>query len=247
MGGGALGGWGALIQRGTQWADRGADWATSMMARSRYASQVRHLRRREYQDMMFSMKEAGLNPILAAGGTPGHSAAMMAGGNPSAGPGVDVSGAITKGMSAEAAERQAGAAERGVRVHEVKTPYEVQNMVMDAHQKAQDIGYTSASTAKTLAETNLAFEQSGEAAMRKALLQRQAEKEGASAAKLREELFNVGGDPRNWFGRMMNSARGMSENTWSGLGEGLYNALPSSPNKTVNPNAGKPGVGYRGR
>ncbi|WNK13636.1 MAG: DNA pilot protein [Microvirus sp.] len=29
-------------------------------------------RRLEYQDMMFSMKQAGLNPILASGATPGH-------------------------------------------------------------------------------------------------------------------------------------------------------------------------------
>lgn len=73
---GGFGGWGALIQRGQQWADRGVDWAIYKMKRDDYASQVRHLRRREYQDMMFSMKAAGLNPILASGAQPGHSAAF---------------------------------------------------------------------------------------------------------------------------------------------------------------------------
>jgi len=44
---------------------------------SMYRKQVRYLRRREYQDMMYSMRKAGLNPILAAGATPGHSAAYQ--------------------------------------------------------------------------------------------------------------------------------------------------------------------------
>jgi len=38
---------------------------------------TRKLRRREYQDMVHSMKAAGLNPILATGATPGHSAVSM--------------------------------------------------------------------------------------------------------------------------------------------------------------------------
>lgn len=70
-------GWiGGLIQRGQQWADRGVGWALYRKQRNDYAQQVRHLRRREYQDMMFSMKAAGLNPILASGAQPGHSAAF---------------------------------------------------------------------------------------------------------------------------------------------------------------------------
>jgi len=77
---GGFGAWGALIQRGQQWADRGIDWAIYKKQRGDYASQVRHLRRREYQDMMFSMKQAGLNPILASGAQPGHSAAFSGAG-----------------------------------------------------------------------------------------------------------------------------------------------------------------------
>ena len=54
------------------------NWGFFQKARNQYASQVRHLRRREYQDMVFSMKQAGLNPMLATGATPGHSAAYSA-------------------------------------------------------------------------------------------------------------------------------------------------------------------------
>lgn len=65
-------------------ASAGMNFAIGNMNRQRYASQVRHLRRREYQDMVFSMKKAGLNPMLASGATPGHSAGMMT--NAPAGP-----------------------------------------------------------------------------------------------------------------------------------------------------------------
>jgi len=71
--------WGAfanLIPQLPDFAGAGMNFAIGNMNRSRYASQVRHLRRREYQDMMYSMKAAGLNPMLASGATPGHSAAF---------------------------------------------------------------------------------------------------------------------------------------------------------------------------
>lgn len=46
------------------------------IAQQDYAEQVRHLRRREYQDMVYSMTKAGLNPMLATGATPGHATPM---------------------------------------------------------------------------------------------------------------------------------------------------------------------------
>lgn len=39
--------------------------------KGQYRLQIK-ARRAEYQDMMYSMKQAGLNPILASGATPGH-------------------------------------------------------------------------------------------------------------------------------------------------------------------------------
>lgn len=105
-------GWiGALIQRGQQWADKGVGWAIYNKQRNQYASQVRHLRRREYQDMMFSMKQAGLNPILAAGATPGHSAAYMGRGIDEGSGAPDGAQAVNQGMSAMAAKSQADTAE----------------------------------------------------------------------------------------------------------------------------------------
>lgn len=53
------------------------NWALANKAADQQKSAIRHLRRREYKDMVFSLKQAGLNPILATGATPGHSAAAM--------------------------------------------------------------------------------------------------------------------------------------------------------------------------
>lgn len=68
-------------------------WALGNKSANRYKSAVRHLRRREYQDMMFSMRKAGLNPILASGASPGH-AQPMANSAPAA---ADLAGAFSKG------------------------------------------------------------------------------------------------------------------------------------------------------
>lgn len=76
---------------------------------NRYAAKVRHLRRREYQDMVFSMKQAGLNPMLASGATPGHSAPSVAP-TPNMSSG-GIGSAYAAGKHAEASNRQAGVAE----------------------------------------------------------------------------------------------------------------------------------------
>lgn len=55
----------------------GSDYASMLLS----AETQRDLRRSQYQDQMHSMKEAGLNPILAYGGSPGSgSAPQMRGG-----------------------------------------------------------------------------------------------------------------------------------------------------------------------
>lgn len=72
-----------------------------------YEKQVRELRRSEYQDMVHSLKQAGLNPMLAMGATPGHSAAfMMQQGN------ANLGSTLAGLNSADAAGRQAGVAEK---------------------------------------------------------------------------------------------------------------------------------------
>lgn len=223
---GGLGAWGALIQRGTQWADRGVDWAIYRKQRGDYASQVRHLRRREYQDMMYSMKAAGLNPILAAGASPGHSAAMMGHGVP-AGSGVDVASAVSATAKADAAERQAGASERDVRVKEVKAPSEVGLNVINRFGIAQQLEQTAAMTAKIKADTELSLQESGTAATRRALMIAQAKQAGWSAKDLEEGINTKRGDPRNIVGRMATSARETDEQLggWTGLGKSIAGSI----------------------
>lgn len=104
----SFGAWAGMLGAGAAGAGGGfgsalMNWGLANKSANRYKSSVRHLRRREYQDMMFSMKKAGLNPILAYGGTPGHSASQMV-----QAPNIDITGNATKGISTanEAAQVQ---------------------------------------------------------------------------------------------------------------------------------------------
>jgi len=100
----------SLIPQLPDFAGGGMNYGIFRKMRDDYASQVRHLRRREYQDMVFSMKEAGLNPMLAVGATPGHSAGMMSGGVASGAPG-GVGTAVAANKQANTAE-ETGKSER---------------------------------------------------------------------------------------------------------------------------------------
>lgn len=247
-----MGGFGFLnlIPKLPDFAGAGLNYGVWRAQQKNYASQVRHLRRREYQDMMFSMKQAGLNPILAAGATPGHSAAMMGhGGMQNEGAGVG--SAVAANESARASNRQAGVAE-------VKAPAEVAKLTTGRFLDAAQIGrivlenaYTAESTRKVKAETDLALQESGTAAVKRYLMMRQAEKEGASARDIAAHVAVNTGDPRAIAGRMISSAQEADRQMggWSGLadkiGDTIWNATKGNPK--VNPNAGKPGVGRRAR
>jgi hypothetical protein len=201
-----------LIPSLPDFAGAGMNWAIGSMARNRYASQVRHLRRREYQDMMFSMKKAGLNPMLASGATPGHSAAYSGGYS-----GIGSSSSAGLG-TAVAANRQAGAAERGVAVKETLAPSEVglramqkYNIASEIQQRSLTNDLTQAQTEKTRREAQLALEQSGLALTQKLLNQRNAEKAGYSSQQLRllndqiEKGYNL--TPLNTLGSVSRDTR----------------------------------------
>lgn len=96
-------------------------WGLANKSANRYKSSVRHLRRREYQDMMFSMKKAGLNPMLASGATPGHSASQMV-----QAPHFDLSGAGTNASNAMSLADQAKSKSRETKIKEDKKPAEVE-------------------------------------------------------------------------------------------------------------------------
>lgn len=74
-------------------------------ARKNQIHDIRTLRRREYQDLVHSLKEAGLNPLLAVGASPGHASAQMLP------PNLGASGSSGGVGSAVAANRSAGVAE----------------------------------------------------------------------------------------------------------------------------------------
>lgn len=61
---------------------KGIDFGASVGAAQLNYEMTRKLRQKQYQDMMFSMREAGLNPVLAAGASPGSSATQPIGSGP---------------------------------------------------------------------------------------------------------------------------------------------------------------------
>lgn len=71
-----MGGWAALAQIGGGMISKGLDFGLGLAASKMQAKTQRQLRREEYQDQVHSMKQAGLNPMLAAGIAPGHSSAQ---------------------------------------------------------------------------------------------------------------------------------------------------------------------------
>jgi len=87
---------------GTSLFGKAVDFGFGAASNAMYEKQVRELRRTAYQDMMHSMKAAGLNPVLAAGASPGGaSAAQIATGM------TDAAGAIANVSTAKAAQEQA--------------------------------------------------------------------------------------------------------------------------------------------
>jgi len=78
---------GAGIGLGTQfagnvldWGFRGltsGNWGGTSKERKNQIHDIRTLRRKEYQDMVHSLRQAGLNPILAVGASPGHATAQQ--------------------------------------------------------------------------------------------------------------------------------------------------------------------------
>jgi len=84
------------------------NWGGTSKERKNQIHDIRTLRRREYQDMVHSLTEAGLNPILAVGATPGHAsayqvAAMSGGGEANR----SIPGAVAANKIAEVAGKKA--------------------------------------------------------------------------------------------------------------------------------------------
>lgn len=147
-------------------------WALGNKSANRYASKVRHLRRREYQDMVFSMKQAGLNPMLATGATPGHSAAQM----------VGVSAPDIAGGAAKLS--QATSTAKDVKRKADTAPYE-RNLLKDQSDLLQTQNVNAVLTGENIsANTAKVAEETVESRTRQDLNKQTAIREGASAKEI---------------------------------------------------------------
>lgn len=149
-------------------------------ARKNYIHDVRKLRRREYQDMVHSLKAAGLNPALAFGASPGHSGAQFAQtqlGSSAGGAGVG---------SAIAANRQAGVAESKagseIDLNTANSMLRGEERLNEVYRRAglmQDVDKNAAWIEQTL-------QQARTSAAQQLLFEAEAKRAGASEAELRE-------------------------------------------------------------
>lgn len=105
---------GALLDRigGSAWDSlwggiTTGNWGGTSKERKNQIHDIRTLRRREYQDMVHSLTQAGLNPVLAVGASPGHATAQQVQTQLASHGGLGTAGI----SSAKAQNRQAGVAE----------------------------------------------------------------------------------------------------------------------------------------
>lgn len=155
------------------------NYGFGQLSASRQKSAVRHLRRREYQDMMYSMKAAGLNPMLASGATPGHSA-VSAGATGSSDIGSGMAKGAEAGTSAKKApsEIDVNTAKKGM-IDEEKL-----NEIYGRANILQEYDMTKAD----IAATNQGILESGS---RQSLMHQQSIQAGASAKELRAKELNL--------------------------------------------------------
>lgn len=231
MGGMNWGAWGADLGRGfldrlgssmidSLWGGiTSGNWGGTSKERKNQIHDIRTLRRREYQDMVHSLTEAGLNPVLAVGASPGHASAQQVQQYVAGGGSLGSAGQ----SSASAAHRQAG-------VSESKAPSE--------------IGLNTGKTGLLGAQEQNAFAQLANILMQPDLTQanidkirqdtktgialetlygEQAIKEGASASELRKrvEQYEKFGLPGTSFHSLVSQGIG---NSGKAIGDAISNA-----------------------
>jgi len=209
MGAGMLGGLiGGLAQIAPDYAGMGlnylgtglltGNWGGTSKERKNVITDTRKLRKTAYQDAVYSLTEAGLNPILAAGATPGYNSAHAVAQQQM--PTVSPGGAGT----AMAANRQAG-------VSEGKAPSEI------GRNKA-GAGLAGAQTQSTLLNIPNILQQWDINAATIDNIRAQAKSNTALAGVYQQDAINKGASAREINQRIDQIEKfGLPGQSWEGL------------------------------
>jgi len=199
--------------------------------RKNYITDTRKLRKHQYQDMVYSLTKAGLNPILAVGASPGGTGGATSSNWAGSGHSAGVASAAAAQSGASAAHSAANAAGRQAGVAEQANPARIEEMLSNAGLRRELSGNAVAERANILQRLTLDGAQidqiraTTEAQKALAALHRQtALEKGASASKLAKEtsMYDEYGAPWATWERMLlemlkpqgNSAKSGSAQIW---------------------------------